>query len=145
PAGEGRRPPRPGRADEPTDQPRALPVGQHCGNTSCARLPEAWHRPPQRAHRPRARLTELTTWPDCCDPAPLQHAGPSNHAARPPSQMDPATLLGFPFPVDTSLAVLRLIGAGLFDRNPVIVTAHLGGALTPQGVSTCVQARQGSL
>jgi len=26
--------------------------------------------------------------------------------------------------------VLRLIGAGLFDRNPVIVAAHLGGVLT---------------
>jgi hypothetical protein len=44
--------------------------------------------------------------------------------------MGPAALLGFAFPVDTSLAVLRLIGAGLFDRNPVIVAAHLGGVLT---------------
>src|SRR5499427_4978796 len=33
-------------------------------------------------------------------------------------------------PAYTSLAVLRLIGAGLFDRNPVIVAAHLGGVLT---------------
>ena len=41
----------------------------------------------------------------------------------------PATMLGFAFPVDTSLAVLRLIGAGLFDRDPVIIAAHLGGVL----------------
>ena len=38
-------------------------------------------------------------------------------------------LTGFAFPVDTSLAVLRLIGAGLFDRDPVIIAAHLGGVL----------------
>jgi len=38
-------------------------------------------------------------------------------------------MLGFAFPVDTSLAVLRLIGAGLFDRDPVIIAAHLGGVL----------------
>ena len=54
------------------------------------------------------------------------------HPTLPAGQeaMDPATLLGFAFPVDTGLAVLRLIGAGLFDRNPVVVTAHLGGVLT---------------
>src|SRR5262252_9940322 len=44
--------------------------------------------------------------------------------------MSPALMTGFAFPVDTSLAVLRLIGAGLFDRDPVIVAAHLGGVLT---------------
>jgi predicted TIM-barrel fold metal-dependent hydrolase len=38
-------------------------------------------------------------------------------------------MIGFAFPVDTSLAVLRLIGAGLFDRDPVIIAAHLGGVL----------------
>ena len=38
-------------------------------------------------------------------------------------------MLGFAFPVDTSLAVLRLIGAGLFVRDPVIIAAHLGGVL----------------
>ena len=38
-------------------------------------------------------------------------------------------MTGFAFPVDTSLAVLRLIGAGLFDRDPVIIAAHLGGVL----------------
>ena len=43
--------------------------------------------------------------------------------------MSTALMLGFAFPADTSLAVLRLIGAGLFDRDPVIVAAHLGGVL----------------
>ena len=38
-------------------------------------------------------------------------------------------MLGFAFPAVTSLAVLRLIGAGLFDRDPVIIAAHLGGVL----------------
>ena len=38
-------------------------------------------------------------------------------------------MTGFAFPVDTSLAVLRLIGAGLFDHDPVIIAAHLGGVL----------------
>ena len=54
------------------------------------------------------------------------------HPTLPAGQgaMDPATLLGLAFPADTSLAVLRLISAGLFDRNPVIVAAHLGGVLT---------------
>jgi len=49
----------------------------------------------------------------------------------PPGQpaMSPAMMTGLAFPVDTSLAVLRLIGAGLFDRNPVIIAAHLGGVL----------------
>jgi len=56
------------------------------------------------------------------------HLHPTLPAGR--EEMDPATLLGFAFPVDTSLAVLRLIAAGLFDRNPVIVAAHLGGVLT---------------
>ena len=53
------------------------------------------------------------------------------HPAPPPSQqgLAPATMLGFAFPVDTSLAVLRLIGTGLFDRDPVIIAAHLGGVL----------------
>lgn len=53
------------------------------------------------------------------------------HPAPPPGQpgLAPATMLGFAFPVDTSLAVLRLIGAGLFDREPVIIAAHLGGVL----------------
>jgi len=53
------------------------------------------------------------------------------HPAPPPGQQElaPATMLGFAFPVDTSLAVLRLIGAGLFDRGPVIIAAHLGGVL----------------
>jgi aminocarboxymuconate-semialdehyde decarboxylase len=43
--------------------------------------------------------------------------------------MDPVPLTAFAFPVDTSLAVLRLIGAGLYDRDPTIVVAHLGGVL----------------
>jgi aminocarboxymuconate-semialdehyde decarboxylase len=43
--------------------------------------------------------------------------------------MDAATMLGFAFPVDTSLGVLRLIGAGLFDRDLAVVVAHLGGLL----------------
>ena len=43
--------------------------------------------------------------------------------------MSPALMTGFAFPADTSLAVLRLIGAGLFDRDPVIIAAHLGGVL----------------
>src|SRR5215470_9649310 len=53
------------------------------------------------------------------------------HPAPPPSQqgLAPGTMIGFAFPTDTSLAVLRLIGAGLFDRDPVIIAAHLGGAL----------------
>jgi predicted TIM-barrel fold metal-dependent hydrolase len=53
------------------------------------------------------------------------------HPAPPPGQpgLPPATMLGFAFPADTSLAVLRLIGAGLFDRDPVIIAAHLGGVL----------------
>jgi predicted TIM-barrel fold metal-dependent hydrolase len=53
------------------------------------------------------------------------------HPAPPPGQqgLPPAAMLGFAFPVDTSLAVLRLIGAGLFDRDPVIIAAHLGGVL----------------
>jgi predicted TIM-barrel fold metal-dependent hydrolase len=53
------------------------------------------------------------------------------HPAPPPGQqgLAPAIMLGFAFPADTSLAVLRLIGAGLFDRDPVIITAHLGGVL----------------
>jgi aminocarboxymuconate-semialdehyde decarboxylase len=42
---------------------------------------------------------------------------------------DAATMLGFAFPVDTSLGVLRLIGAGLFDRDLTVVVAHLGGVL----------------
>jgi predicted TIM-barrel fold metal-dependent hydrolase len=54
------------------------------------------------------------------------------HPTLPAGQeaMDRATLLGFAFPADTSLAVLQLISAGLFDRDPVIVAAHLGGVLT---------------
>jgi predicted TIM-barrel fold metal-dependent hydrolase len=53
------------------------------------------------------------------------------HPAPPPGPqgLAPATMLGFAFPVDTSLAVLRLIGAGLFDRDPVIIAAHFGGVL----------------
>jgi predicted TIM-barrel fold metal-dependent hydrolase len=53
------------------------------------------------------------------------------HPFVPPGQpaMSPAMMTGFAFPGDTSLAVLRLIGAGLFDRDPVIVAAHLGGVL----------------
>jgi len=53
------------------------------------------------------------------------------HPAPPPGQpgLAPATMLGLTFPADTSLAVLRLIGAGLFDRDPVIIAAHLGGVL----------------
>jgi len=53
------------------------------------------------------------------------------HPAPPPGQqaIGPATMLGFAFPADTSLAVLRLAGAGLFDRNPVIIAAHLGEVL----------------
>jgi len=53
------------------------------------------------------------------------------HPAPPAGQqgLAPATMLGFAFPVDTSLAVLRLIDAGLFDRDPVIIAAHLGGVL----------------
>jgi predicted TIM-barrel fold metal-dependent hydrolase len=53
------------------------------------------------------------------------------HPAPPPGQqgLAPAAMLGFAFPVDTSLAVLRLIGAKLFDRDPVIIAAHLGGVL----------------
>jgi hypothetical protein len=53
------------------------------------------------------------------------------HPAPPPGQqgLAPGTMTGFAFAVDTSLAVVRLIGAGLFDRDPVIVAAHLGGVL----------------
>lgn len=53
------------------------------------------------------------------------------HPAPPAGQqtIGAATMLGFAFPADTSLAVLRLISAGLFDRNPVIIAAHLGGVL----------------
>ena len=53
------------------------------------------------------------------------------HPAPSPGQqgLTPAIMTGFAFPVDTSLAVLRLIGAGLFDRDPVIIAAHLGGVL----------------
>ena len=53
------------------------------------------------------------------------------HPAPPPGPqgLAPAMMLGFAFPVDTSLAVLRLIAAGLFDRDPVIIAAHLGGVL----------------
>ena len=53
------------------------------------------------------------------------------HPTLPPGRqaIDAATMTGFGFPVDTSLAVLRLIGAGLFDRDPVIIAAHLGGVL----------------
>jgi predicted TIM-barrel fold metal-dependent hydrolase len=53
------------------------------------------------------------------------------HPAPPAGQQGLAadTMLGFAFPVDTSLAVLRLIGAGLFVRDPVIIAAHLGGVL----------------
>jgi predicted TIM-barrel fold metal-dependent hydrolase len=43
--------------------------------------------------------------------------------------VDPSTMLGLAFPSDTSLGVLRLIGAGLFDRQPIIVASHLGGTL----------------
>ena len=59
--------------------------------------------------------------------API-HLHPTLPAGK--EAMDPAALLGFAFPVDTSLAVLRLIGAGLFNRNPVIFAAQLGGVLT---------------
>ena len=53
------------------------------------------------------------------------------HPAPPPGEqmIGAATMLGFAFPADTSLAVLRLAGAGLFDRDPVIIAAHLGGVL----------------
>ena len=53
------------------------------------------------------------------------------HPVLPAGQeaMSPSLMLGFAFPADTSLAILRLIGAGLFDRDPVIVAAHLGGVL----------------
>ena len=53
------------------------------------------------------------------------------HPAPPPGQqgLSPAAILGFAFPVDTSLAVLRLADAGLFDRAPVIIAAHQGGVL----------------
>jgi predicted TIM-barrel fold metal-dependent hydrolase len=43
--------------------------------------------------------------------------------------LDPVTMLSCAFPSDTSLGVLRLIGAGLFDRQPAIVASHLGGTL----------------
>ena len=53
------------------------------------------------------------------------------HPAPPPGQQGLAAglMTGFAFPVDTSLAVLRLISAGLFDRDPVVIAAHLGGVL----------------
>lgn len=53
------------------------------------------------------------------------------HPAPPPGPpgLAPVTMLGLAFPADTSLAVLRLISAGLFDRDPVIIAAHLGGVL----------------
>jgi predicted TIM-barrel fold metal-dependent hydrolase len=53
------------------------------------------------------------------------------HPAPPPGQqgLAPAAMLGFAFPADTSLAVMRLIAAGLFDHDPVIIAAHLGGVL----------------
>ena len=53
------------------------------------------------------------------------------HPAPPPGgqMIGAAAMLGFAFPADTSLAVLRLAGAGLFDRDPVIIAAHLGGVL----------------
>jgi len=54
----------------------------------------------------------------------LHPAVPAGHEA-----LSPAAMIGFAFPADTSLAVLRLIGAGLFDRDPLIVAAHLGGVL----------------
>ena len=43
--------------------------------------------------------------------------------------MDATAMLGFAFPVDASLATLRLISAGFFDRDPAVVVAHLGGVL----------------
>jgi aminocarboxymuconate-semialdehyde decarboxylase len=59
------------------------------------------------------------------------HLHPTMPAAQ--QAMSPAIMTGFAtgfaFPVDASLAVLRLIGAGLFDRDPVVVVAHLGGVL----------------
>ena len=54
----------------------------------------------------------------------LHPAVPAGHEALPQ-----AAMIGFAFPADTSLAVLHLIGAGLFDRDPVIIAAHLGGVL----------------
>ena len=54
----------------------------------------------------------------------LHPAVPAGHEA-----LSPAAMIGFAFPADTSLAILRLIGTGLFDRGPVIVAAHLGGVL----------------
>ena len=53
------------------------------------------------------------------------------HPAPPPGQqtISAAAMLGLAFPADTSLAVLRLADAGLFDRDPVIIAAHLGGVL----------------
>src|SRR5262249_56810003 len=57
-------------------------------------------------------------------PTHLPPAVPAGYEALPP-----AAMIGFAFPADTSLAVLRLAGAGLFDRNPVIIAAHLGGVL----------------
>jgi predicted TIM-barrel fold metal-dependent hydrolase len=43
--------------------------------------------------------------------------------------MHAGTTLGFAFPVDSSLAVLRLIGTGMLDREATIVVSHLGGVL----------------
>jgi predicted TIM-barrel fold metal-dependent hydrolase len=61
-----------------------------------------------------------------CRGAPVHlHPTLPSHAEA----MDAATMLGLVFPADTSLAVLRLIGAGLFERDCVIVVAHLGGVL----------------
>jgi predicted TIM-barrel fold metal-dependent hydrolase len=58
--------------------------------------------------------------------API-HLHPAVPAGR--EALPPAVMIGFAFPADTSLAVLRLAGAGLFDRDPVIIAAHLGGVL----------------
>ena len=53
------------------------------------------------------------------------------HPTLPANQvpLDPAIMTAIAFPTDTSLAVTRLIGAGLFDRQPVIIASHLGGVL----------------
>jgi predicted TIM-barrel fold metal-dependent hydrolase len=60
-------------------------------------------------------------------PVHLHPTVPLNRAG-----MDSAGLvLGIAFPVDTSLAVVRLVRQGLFDRRPAprIVVAHLAGLL----------------
>jgi aminocarboxymuconate-semialdehyde decarboxylase len=54
----------------------------------------------------------------------LHPALPAIHDA-----MHAGVMLGLAFPVDSSLAVLRLIGAGLLDREATIVVSHLGGVL----------------